>query len=112
MTDADLDAHARSLMDANLYAVVGTVDADGIPWTSPVYFATADYAEIFWVSGRDLDRGIEIYPGEPSRGGAALPRPEQVARKRRAQPCLPRRRHHTPERRRRHIPVPTIGPCR
>ncbi|MEU7747978.1 hypothetical protein [Nonomuraea sp. NPDC049158] len=55
MTEADLDAHARGLKDANLYAVLGTAadDDDGIPWTSPVYFATADYAEVFWVSSPD-----------------------------------------------------------
>jgi chloramphenicol-sensitive protein RarD len=56
-----------------------------------------------------LALAIFIWNGLRSR---ALPRPELVARKRRAEPCLPRRRHHTPERRRRHIPVPTIDPCR
>lgn len=53
MTGVDLDAHARGLMDANLYVILGTADADGTPWTSPVYFAAADYAEIFWVSSPD-----------------------------------------------------------
>lgn len=115
MTAPDLDAHARALMDANLYVILGTADADGTPWVSPVYFATADYAELFWVSrrdarhsrnlaerpqlsmaifdstvptyhgravylsgtaaeltGRELDRGIEIYPGNASRGASTL----------------------------------------
>ena len=106
----DLDAHARTLIEANLYLTLGTADADGTPWVSPVYFATADYAEFYWESsreathsrniarrpevslvifdsnvpiyharavyllatateldGRDLDRGIEIYPGPASR---------------------------------------------
>jgi hypothetical protein len=111
----DLDAYARALIDANLYATLGTADRQGDPWVSPVYFATADYAEIYWVSARDathsrniaerpqlsmvifdstvptysgravylaaaateltgpdLDRGIEIYPGAPERGATAL----------------------------------------
>lgn len=108
----DLDAHARAIVDANLYLTLGTADAEGTPWVSPVYFATADYAEFYWASafdamhsrnvaqrpqvgmvifdsqvpayhgravyllgvaaeldGRDLDRGIEIYPGPATRGG-------------------------------------------
>ncbi len=111
----DLDAHARALIDANLYVVLGTADADGTPWVSPVYFATADYTELYWTSaddaahsrniarrpqvsmvifdsqvptyhgravylsatatelaGRDLDRGLGIYPGPASRGATAL----------------------------------------
>ena len=116
MTELDLDAHARALMDTNLYVILGTADAEGLPWVSPVYFATGDYAEIFWVSspdarhsrnlavrpqlsmvifdstvptyhgravylsgtgaelaGRDLDRGIEIYPGAARRGASTIP---------------------------------------
>jgi nitroimidazol reductase NimA-like FMN-containing flavoprotein (pyridoxamine 5'-phosphate oxidase superfamily) len=53
MTELDLDAHARELMDANRYITLGTADAAGTPWVSPVYFATADYAEIFWMSALD-----------------------------------------------------------
>jgi hypothetical protein len=115
MTELDLDAHARALMDANLYVTLGTADADGTPWTAPVCFATADYAELFWMSrrdaqhsrniatrpqiamvifdstvptyhgraaylsgtaielaGRDLDRGIQVFAGDPSRGLSTL----------------------------------------
>ncbi len=38
----DLDAHARDLIEANRYLTLATADADGRPWVSPVYFATAD----------------------------------------------------------------------
>lgn len=37
-------------MDANLYLVLGTADADGRPWVSPVYYAPDGYRELFWVS--------------------------------------------------------------
>jgi Pyridoxamine 5'-phosphate oxidase len=45
-----LDTHARALIDANLYVTLGTADADGVPWATPVYFATTDYADFYWVS--------------------------------------------------------------
>jgi len=30
----------RAIIDANLYVTLGTADAEGVPWVSPVYFAT------------------------------------------------------------------------
>ncbi|HEY3002866.1 MAG TPA: pyridoxamine 5'-phosphate oxidase family protein, partial [Kribbellaceae bacterium] len=56
----DLDAHARALIDANLYVTLGTADADGTPWVSPVYFATADYAEFYWTSADDAAHSRNI----------------------------------------------------
>ncbi|TDE15039.1 pyridoxamine 5'-phosphate oxidase family protein [Jiangella asiatica] len=53
MTLDDLAAHARSIIDANLYLTLGTVDADGRPWTSPVYFAPAGDREFCWTSAVD-----------------------------------------------------------
>jgi nitroimidazol reductase NimA-like FMN-containing flavoprotein (pyridoxamine 5'-phosphate oxidase superfamily) len=46
----DLVAHARAIVDANLYMVLGTADADGRPWATPVYFAHSAYREFLWVS--------------------------------------------------------------
>jgi len=56
----DLDAHARAIIDANLYVTLGTADAEGVPWVSPVYFATADYAEFYWVSAQDATHSRNI----------------------------------------------------
>jgi predicted pyridoxine 5'-phosphate oxidase superfamily flavin-nucleotide-binding protein len=39
MTHDNLTAHALAMLDANRYLVLGTIDPDGRPWTSPVYFA-------------------------------------------------------------------------
>jgi hypothetical protein len=51
MTDeADQPAGARAIVDANLYLVLGTADAAGGPWVSPVYFAHAGYRDFYWVS--------------------------------------------------------------
>jgi nitroimidazol reductase NimA-like FMN-containing flavoprotein (pyridoxamine 5'-phosphate oxidase superfamily) len=43
-------ATAKAIIDANLYMVLGTADAAGHPWVSPVYYAPVDYREFFWVS--------------------------------------------------------------
>jgi hypothetical protein len=48
--DQDAGAVARAVMDANRYMPLGTADERGTPWVSPVWFARADYGELFWVS--------------------------------------------------------------
>jgi nitroimidazol reductase NimA-like FMN-containing flavoprotein (pyridoxamine 5'-phosphate oxidase superfamily) len=42
---------ARSVIDENRYMVLGTADASGHPWVSPVWFASENYREFHWVSG-------------------------------------------------------------
>ena len=44
------EATARAFIDAGLYMVLGTANADGRPWVSPVYYAPAGYREFLWVS--------------------------------------------------------------
>jgi hypothetical protein len=46
----DHGAIARVIIDANLYMTLGTADADGRPWVSPVFYATEDYTQLYWVS--------------------------------------------------------------
>ena len=60
MTDDDLAAHARAIIDANLYLTLGTIDPDGHPWTSPVYFAAAGYRDFYWVSATDARHSRHI----------------------------------------------------
>jgi len=48
-----LVAHGRAIVDANLYMVLGTADAEGRPWATPVYFAHSGYREFIWVSQPD-----------------------------------------------------------
>jgi hypothetical protein len=64
MSAADPGAIARTIIDANLYMVLATADAAGHPWASPVYFANAGYAELFWVSSPDAthSRNIAVRP--------------------------------------------------
>ena len=44
------EAMARAIVDGNSYMTLGTADADGLPWASPVWYAPASYREFFWVS--------------------------------------------------------------
>ena len=53
MTRGTLVAHAREIIDANLYLTLGTTDPDGQPWTTPVYFAPVSGREFCWTSAAD-----------------------------------------------------------
>jgi uncharacterized protein YhbP (UPF0306 family) len=46
----DLAAMAGTIIDVNRYMTLATADAQGQPWASPVFYATADYAEFYWIS--------------------------------------------------------------
>ena len=46
----DLAAGGREIVDSNSYMTLGTADAEGRPWVSPVWFAAVGYAELLWVS--------------------------------------------------------------
>jgi hypothetical protein len=58
--DLDPAAVARAIIDANLYMVVGTADAGGRPWVSPVYYAPAGYRQFLWVSAPDSKHSRNI----------------------------------------------------
>ena len=49
MTD-DIDAAARRIVDSNRYVTLGTADASGRPWVSPVWYAKDGYGAFLWVS--------------------------------------------------------------
>jgi hypothetical protein len=46
----DLAGIARAIIDANRYMTLATADGAGQPWASPVFYATADYTEFYWIS--------------------------------------------------------------
>src|SRR3954452_22928988 len=62
----DLDAMARRVVDANHYMTLATVNPDGRPRVSPVYYSAARYTDFYWVSSsdarhsRNIARGPEI----------------------------------------------------
>jgi hypothetical protein len=48
-----VDDLARKVTDSNRYMTLGTADADGNPWVTPVWFASEDYTHFQWVSSPD-----------------------------------------------------------
>jgi uncharacterized protein YhbP (UPF0306 family) len=60
MNHDDLAAHARTIINANLYLVLGTTDPDGRPWTSPVYFAPDRGRDFYWTSATDARHSRHI----------------------------------------------------
>jgi hypothetical protein len=61
---AEREAMARAIVDGNSYLTLGTADADGLPWASPVWYAPASYREFFWVSkpGARHSQNIAVRP--------------------------------------------------
>jgi DNA ligase D-like protein (predicted polymerase) len=50
MRSHELDAMARRVIDGNHYMTLGTMDPDGAPRLSPVYYTPAGYRVLYWVS--------------------------------------------------------------
>jgi Pyridoxamine 5'-phosphate oxidase len=63
-TPQELGARARAIIDSNSYMTLGTADASGQPWVSPVWYAPAGYRELFWVSSPEArhSRNLETRP--------------------------------------------------
>jgi GNAT superfamily N-acetyltransferase len=57
---AELAALVRGVIDANLYMVLGTADEDGVPWTSPVFYAARGYHELYWISSPEVDHSRNL----------------------------------------------------
>ena len=80
--EQDLAAIARSIVDANRFMALGTADASGTPWVSPVWYAPLSYHEYVWVSrpgtrhSRNLAErpqvAIAIYDSHRPGGASAL----------------------------------------
>jgi nitroimidazol reductase NimA-like FMN-containing flavoprotein (pyridoxamine 5'-phosphate oxidase superfamily) len=83
----------QEIVAANRYMVLATADEEGVPWATPVWFATEDHRHFFWVSdpnarhSRNIavrsDIAIAIFDSSVTPGNAAavyMPaRAEQVS---------------------------------
>jgi hypothetical protein len=49
----DFSDMARAIIESNRYMVVGTADATGAPWVTPVWYAQSGYRRFIWVSSPD-----------------------------------------------------------
>lgn len=60
MTDQVLLEKAKSLLIGNVYLTLGTINADGSPWTTPLYFAYDDELCLYWVSPKNAQHSENI----------------------------------------------------
>ena len=58
--DTDLAQRARTVLDAERYLVIGTVDPDGVPRVSPVFFTHDGYRDLYWVSRPDTHHSSNL----------------------------------------------------
>ncbi len=49
----DFSDMAKTIVESNRYMVLGTADADGVPWVTPVWYAQSDFRRFVWVSSPD-----------------------------------------------------------
>ena len=52
-TDDNERAAFEAIVGASSYMILATADATGLPWASPVWFASTDFRQFFWVSSPD-----------------------------------------------------------
>ena len=64
MDIVERQALAKAIVDGNSYMTLGTADAEGVPWASPVWYAPGSYREYFWVSrpGARHSQNIAVRP--------------------------------------------------
>lgn len=64
MDVSEREAMAKAIVDSNSYMTLGSADAVGVPWASPVWYAPASYREYFWVSkpGARHSQNIAVRP--------------------------------------------------
>ena len=58
------EAIARAVLDDNSYMTLATADESGVPWASPVWFATEDYHQLYWLSAPSTrhSRNLAVRP--------------------------------------------------
>ena len=60
-----LEARAAAVIAANKYLTLATVDGDGRPWATPVYFTPDGHEHFYWASSPEArhSRNIAVNPG-------------------------------------------------
>jgi pyridoxine/pyridoxamine 5'-phosphate oxidase len=51
---------ARKVIDSNQFMTIATADGEGVPWVSPVLFASEEHREFFWVSDPEARHSTNI----------------------------------------------------
>jgi hypothetical protein len=58
--ESDPGSVAKTIIDTNIYMVLGTADETGLPWTTPVYFGSRNYTDFYWVSSPTARHSLNI----------------------------------------------------
>jgi nitroimidazol reductase NimA-like FMN-containing flavoprotein (pyridoxamine 5'-phosphate oxidase superfamily) len=58
--DDDLLAMVRQVVDGNRYMTLGTVEPDGLPRLTPVYYTHDRYRTFYWVSAPDAQHSRNL----------------------------------------------------
>lgn len=66
----DLSAMVREVVDEVRYLVLGTIDVDGRPRVSPVYFTPHRYTDLYWVSHPGTHHSVNL--GRDSRASGVV----------------------------------------
>lgn len=63
-TTTDARAAFEAIVRANQFMILATADEEGVPWASPVWFATTSFREYFWISSPDArhSRNLAVRP--------------------------------------------------
>lgn len=64
MTQEIFDQRAAAVIEANKYMTLGTVDSDGLPWVTPVYFTPDGHDTFYWASSPEAlhSKNLETTP--------------------------------------------------
>jgi nitroimidazol reductase NimA-like FMN-containing flavoprotein (pyridoxamine 5'-phosphate oxidase superfamily) len=64
MSQEVLDQRAAAVIEANKYLTLGTVDVDGLPWVTPVYFTPDGHKDFYWASSPEAShsKNVELTP--------------------------------------------------
>jgi nitroimidazol reductase NimA-like FMN-containing flavoprotein (pyridoxamine 5'-phosphate oxidase superfamily) len=60
MHDTELTSMVRRVVDGNLYMTLGTVEPDGLPRLSPVYFTHDAYRTFYWLSAPEAHHSRNV----------------------------------------------------
>jgi len=63
-TSTDPREAFEAIVRANQFMILATADEEGVPWASPVWFATTGFREYFWISSPDArhSRNLAVRP--------------------------------------------------
>jgi nitroimidazol reductase NimA-like FMN-containing flavoprotein (pyridoxamine 5'-phosphate oxidase superfamily) len=57
---SSLEARAEAVIEANKYLTLATVDSQGRPWATPVYFTPDGHEHFYWVSSPEARHSHNI----------------------------------------------------